>query len=76
MNNKKPWYTSKTYHGLIVILVGMIVGAFGGEVTPMLEVEIAEMVGGAFSIIGVLLAARGRNKAQSKITLKKEKSNA
>jgi len=72
MNGNKPWYASKTYYGLAVILIGMIVGAFGGEITPILEAQITEMVGGALSIIGVLLTARGRNKAQGKITLRKE----
>lgn len=71
MTTKKPWYTSKTYHGLAVILIGMVVGALGGEITPILEAQIGEMVGGAMSIAGVLLAANGRNKAQSEITLKK-----
>ena len=71
MNGNKPWYASKTYHGLFVILIGLAVGQFGGEVSPELHAQIGEMVGGVLSIVGVLLAANGRNRAQGKITMKK-----
>ncbi len=72
MNGNKPWYASKTYHGLFVILIGLVVGQFGGEVSPELHAQIGEMVGGVLSIVGVILAANGRNKAKSGIALKKE----
>lgn len=68
----KPWYQSKTYHGLAVILIGIIIGFLGGDVTSVVETQISEAVGGILSIIGVVLAARGRNKAEGRITLKKE----
>lgn len=68
----KPWYQSKTYHGLAVILIGIAFGYFGEELTPDMELQISETVSGLLGLLGVILAAIGRNKADGGITLTKE----
>ena len=73
----KPFYQSSTYWGLFVILFSTLAQAlqpWGVEVPTMLGdfinndfVDLATQIG---QFAGLIIAARGRSKAQTRISLK------
>lgn len=67
---KKPWYKSKTFIGLIVAAVG----AFAPKYTPLLDLvgPVVDTIGQVTEVGGLLYAGYGRVKgAGTQITLKK-----
>jgi hypothetical protein len=69
MEQQKPWWKSKTLISLIVAAVG----AFAPKYTPLLDLvgPVLNTVGQALEVGGLAVAAIGRVKANSQITLKK-----
>ena len=70
MDNKKPWYESKTIHGIIVILLGAgiaIAKLFNVELPFLADGNLEQVSTVALTIIGSIWAWVGRVKADSQI---------
>lgn len=69
---QKPFYTSRTFWGLIVILIG----SHSPKVAALLQSDmdgIISIAGQVAALAGVVLAFIGRLKANTNLTIKKEK---
>ena len=61
----KPFYQSKTYIGLAVMILGLIVNKFG---LPIAAEEIAPIVAFIFEGIGGVMIFIGRLRAEKKVS--------
>jgi len=65
MGDTKKWYTSKTYMGIAVTLVGMALKLSGYTLG---DAELTDIVSTGFQLVGLVVAAYGRAVASKKIS--------
>lgn len=65
MQERKPWYQSKTYLGLLIAAVPAIAQAIG---LPLFEQETEAINNALLTLIGIAAAAYGRAVARGPIT--------
>ena len=69
----KPWYLSKTVIGLATAALGLVLSHWNVSFTADAETNsaVADAIGGVVTALGLCLAAYGRVKANTTLTLKK-----
>ena len=67
MENKKKWYQSKTIIGGLVAMLGIILKAFGFEITLNDQMSLIDVVAEIGSYGGIIFAIYGRVKATKEI---------
>jgi len=67
MEETKPWYQSKTIWSSIVVLMSVIAGTVGYDISQAEQIEITELILAAVSAAGALAAIVSRKLAIKKI---------
>lgn len=70
--DQKPFYASRTFWGLVIILIGSHSPKLAGLIQTDLD-GVIEIAGQVAALAGVVLAFIGRLKANTNLTIKKEK---